>query len=66
MLTNNWIDNTEAKRTEEFLSFLNHHFHAVVESCKEGIRKPDQAVFKIACERLKTDPHQVSTRKAQK
>lgn len=60
VLTNNWIDVTDDQRTGEFFSFLNHHFHAVVESCKEGFRKPDQSAFKIACERLNTDPHEVS------
>ena len=59
VLTNNWIDVANEQRTEEFFSFLNHHFHAVIESCKVGVRKPDQAAFKIACERLKTDPHKV-------
>jgi len=65
VLTNNWID-TDEERTGEFFSFLNHHFHAVVESCREGVRKPDQAAFKIACERLKTDPQEVSVQKIQK
>lgn len=60
ILTNNWADVTD-DQTAEFFSFLNHHFHVVVESCKEGVRKPDPAVFKIACERLKTDPHEVPT-----
>lgn len=45
---------------------MDRHFHVVVESCKEGIRKPDQAAFKIACERLKTDPHEVFLHKVQK
>ena len=62
VLTNNWVDVTDDQRTGEFFSFLNHHFHVVVESCKEGVRKPDPAAFKIACERLKTDPHEVPTR----
>ena len=42
------------------MSLLNQHFHVVVESCKEGVRKPDKAAFRIACERLKTDPQDVS------
>ena len=60
VLTNNWTDvNKDKEAAGEFFTFLNHHFHAVVESCKVGVRKPDQVVFKIACERLKTDPHEV-------
>lgn len=63
ILTNNWIDVTNEKRVGEFFSFLNHHFHVVVESCKEGVRKPEQAAFKIACKRLKTEPHEVCSHK---
>ena len=59
VLTNNWIDVTDEQRMEKFFSFLSHHFHAVVESCKEGVRKPDQAVYRIACKRLDADPHEV-------
>ncbi|XP_065883827.1 bifunctional epoxide hydrolase 2-like [Dysidea avara] len=58
ILTNNWIDESDETRAE-FMSLLNQHFHVVVESCKEGVRKPDKAAFRIACERLKTDPQDV-------
>ena len=59
ILTNNWIDESDEKRAEQFISFLKKHFHAVVESCKIGVRKPDKAAYRIACERLKTDPEEV-------
>ena len=49
----------ESDERAEFMSLLKQHFHAVVESCKEGVRKPDKAAFRIACEQLKTDPKEV-------
>lgn len=32
------------------------HFDVVVESSVEGIRKPDPAIYRLACERLDVDP----------
>ena len=32
------------------------HFDIVVESSVEGIRKPDPAIYRLACERLDVDP----------
>ena len=32
------------------------HFDVVVESSVEGIRKPDPAIYRLACERLEVDP----------
>ena len=32
------------------------HFDMVVESSIEGIRKPDPAIYRIACERLGVEP----------
>ena len=32
------------------------HFDVVVESSVEGIRKPDPAIYRLACERLGVDP----------
>jgi len=58
ILTNNWVDESDEKA--EFIALLEQHFHVVVESCKEGVRKPDVAAFRIACEQLKTDPQEVS------
>src|SRR6185369_2447944 len=45
-LTNNW--KTDADAT----SNLQVHFDVVVESAKEGLRKPDPRIYRIACERL--------------
>ena len=33
-------------------------FHLVVESSKEGVRKPDPEIYRIACERLQIEPQQ--------
>jgi non-heme chloroperoxidase len=50
-LTNNW-------RTEErdAASALWPHFDVVVESAKEGLRKPDPRIYRLACERLGVAP----------
>lgn len=31
-------------------------FDTVVDSCEVGIRKPDPAIFRLACERLAVEP----------
>jgi putative hydrolase of the HAD superfamily len=35
---------------------LREEFHAFVESCKVGLRKPDPRIYAIACERLAVSP----------
>lgn len=49
-LTNNWI--TE----DEGTSVLRPHFDVFVESAAVGLRKPDAAIFHLACERLGIEP----------
>lgn len=34
-------------------------FDLVVESSKEGMRKPDPRIYQLACERLQVEPHEV-------
>ena len=51
-LTNNWGpgDGTRALRA---------HFDVFVESCVEGMRKPDPAIYALACRRLGLPPDRV-------
>lgn len=51
-LTNNWAagDGTRA---------LRGHFDVFVESCVEGLRKPDPAIYLLACRRLGVSPENV-------
>lgn len=50
-LTNNWgsSDGTRA---------LRPHFDVFVESCVEGLRKPDPRIYHLACERLAVAPEE--------
>ena len=57
-LTNNWAsaggdDRTDATRT------LRGYFDIFIESCVEGLRKPDPAIYRLACDRLGVQPEQV-------
>ena len=51
-LTNNWRTETDAA------SMLQAHFDVVVESAKEGLRKPDPRIYRLACERLGVTPEE--------
>jgi non-heme chloroperoxidase len=51
-LTNNWRSETDA--TTE----LQIHFDVVIESAKEGLRKPDPRIYRVACERLGVTPEE--------
>jgi len=51
-LTNNWRTETDAALT------LESHFDVVVESAKEGLRKPDPRIYRLACERLGVAPEE--------
>jgi epoxide hydrolase-like predicted phosphatase len=51
-LTNNWRTETDAAST------LQQHFDVVVESVKEGLRKPDPRIYRLACERLGVTPEE--------
>ena len=48
-LTNNWVTHDGY---DEQMRPLREEFHAFVESCKVGMRKPDPRIYGIACERL--------------
>jgi epoxide hydrolase-like predicted phosphatase len=51
-LTNNWRTETDAA------SELQTHFDVVIESAKEGLRKPDPRIYRLACERLGVAPEE--------
>jgi epoxide hydrolase-like predicted phosphatase len=52
-LTNNWVTHDGY---DEQMRPLREEFHAFVESCKVGLRKPDPRIYAIACERLGVSP----------
>lgn len=60
-LTNNWIDEREKSKEakSKFMNGLRRFFDAVIESAIEGVRKPDENIYKIACERLEVNPSEV-------
>lgn len=37
---------------------LRHEFHVFVESCREGMRKPDARIYQLTCQRLGVDASQ--------
>eukprot|EP01134_Creolimax_fragrantissima_P002073 CFRG2073T1 len=52
-ITNNWhLGEDSVEISKEVVQRMN----IIVESAVEGIRKPDPAIYKLACERMKVDP----------
>jgi putative hydrolase of the HAD superfamily len=49
-ITNNWITEDEGTRV------LAPHFDVFIESAVVGIRKPDPAIFHLACRQLRVEP----------
>jgi epoxide hydrolase-like predicted phosphatase len=54
-LTNNWVMGSEREHDER-LEPLRAEFHAFVESCKVGMRKPDPRIYELACQKLEIEP----------
>lgn len=54
-LTNNWVTD---EVQDERLDLLRAEFHAFVESCKVGMRKPEPGIYTLACERLEIEAPQ--------
>lgn len=50
-LTNNWHESRD-----ELDHPLEGHFDLVVESAREGLRKPDPRIYTLVCERLAVEP----------
>ena len=60
VVTNNWID--DMKPSVKEIDLYINDIDVIVESCKVGIRKPDKAIYQLACHQLGVDPQQVSTK----
>jgi putative hydrolase of the HAD superfamily len=64
-LTNNWTHteaHTEARSEasgHDETRAIKAHFDVFIESSVEGLRKPDPAIYRIACERLETPPEAI-------
>lgn len=56
-LTNNWATEDADPEAPHELSEL---FHAVIESAKVGLRKPDPRIYHLACDELSVEPHQAA------
>ncbi|MFO0687751.1 MAG: HAD family phosphatase [Myxococcota bacterium] len=57
-LTNNWAQADDGESTDGTRA-LRGHFDVFIESCVEGLRKPDPAIYRLACERLGVTPERV-------
>ncbi|MHB8669248.1 MAG: HAD-IA family hydrolase [Acidimicrobiales bacterium] len=58
-LTNNWLldgEGTGASASAGPMSQIKDLFHVVVESSRVGLRKPDPAIYHLACEELGVPP----------
>jgi len=56
-LTNNWAPEAEGPR--DGTRALRDRFDVFVESSAEGLRKPDPAIYRLACDRLGVSPERV-------
>jgi putative hydrolase of the HAD superfamily len=57
-LTNNWGHAEDADRTDGTRA-LRDRFDVFIESSVEGLRKPDPAIYRLACERLEATPEEM-------
>lgn len=57
-LTNNWAHTEDGSRSDGTRE-LKGHFDVFIESSVEGLRKPDPAIYALACERLGVGPEEV-------
>jgi len=56
LVTNNFV--TASERDPE-ISAVFGHFDVIVESSKTGLRKPDPAIYHLACEQMEVEPSEV-------
>ncbi|XP_050408394.1 acyl-CoA dehydrogenase family member 10 isoform X1 [Patella vulgata] len=56
LLTNNWFTNNS--KTESLVPVDRSLFDVVVESCVEGVRKPNPRIFEICLDRLNIKPEE--------
>lgn len=57
-LTNNWAHAENADRNDGTRA-LRDRFDVFIESSVEGLRKPDPAIYRLACERLGASPDEM-------
>jgi putative hydrolase of the HAD superfamily len=57
-LTNNWAHAEDAGRTDGTRA-LRNRFDVFIESSVEGLRKPDPAIYELACSRLEATPKEM-------
>jgi putative hydrolase of the HAD superfamily len=57
-LTNNWGHAEDADRSDGTRA-LRDRFDVFIESSVEGLRKPDPAIYRLACERLEVTPEEM-------
>lgn len=57
-LTNNWAHAEDAER-DDGTRALRDRFDVFIESSVEGLRKPDPAIYRLACERLGAKPEEM-------
>ena len=58
IITNNWVDDIHSAESAPSVMFASM-FDVVLESCRLGIRKPDENIYKLACKKLGVEPHEV-------
>ena len=56
-LTNNWASDDGAAMGDRHPELVAS-FDVVVESAREGLRKPDPRIYELACTRLAVEPHE--------
>ncbi|NXY24637.1 HYES hydrolase, partial [Atrichornis clamosus] len=60
ILTNSWLDDSDGRlRTAALLERLRRRFHAVLESCRIGMSKPDPGIYSYALQVLQAEPEEV-------
>ena len=57
-LTNNWAHAEDAEHNDGTRA-LRHRFDVFIESSVEGLRKPDPAIYRLACRRLGASPEEM-------
>lgn len=60
-LTNNWVDeegHTHVSGPSPLARQLDELFDTIVESAREGLRKPDPRIYALTCERLSVAPEE--------
>jgi putative hydrolase of the HAD superfamily len=57
-LTNNWAHDEDGERNDGTRA-LRDRFDVFIESSVEGLRKPDPAIYQLACERLGSAPEEM-------